>query len=127
MILVDTHVMVWLRAMPDRLSPAANAAIDRADALAISDISLWELAMLVHKGRLQPDRDTLGYLRQVAASATVLPITADVASAVATLPDDFPTRDPADRIIYATARVNEVDLVSADGGLRAFDPSVIWA
>jgi PIN domain nuclease of toxin-antitoxin system len=125
-ILLDTHAVVWLRADPDRLGPGARAAVEAADELAISDITLWELAMLVGRGRLETTDPLTTYLRAVSTSSVVLPITADVASTVAHLPESFPTRDPADRIIYATARVHELPLVSADGRLRTYDRSIIW-
>jgi PIN domain nuclease of toxin-antitoxin system len=125
-ILLDTHAVVWLRADPDRLGPGARAAVEAADELAISDITLWELAMLVSRGRLELVDPLPAYLRAVSRSSVVLPITADVATTAAQLPESFPTRDPADRIIYATARANELPLLSAGGRLRTYDPAIIW-
>lgn len=126
MTLLDTHVLVWARVRSSRLSERARHTIERADHLAISDITLWEVAMLVRKGRLQLEGSLSAYLADVARDVDVLPITARVAAAVAALPDDFPVRDPADRIIYATAGVHELPLISADGRLREWDRSVIW-
>ena len=125
MILVDTHVLVWARAARDRLSTPARLAIESAGSVVISDITLWELAMLLDKGRLSIDRPVSTYLAEVSASVTVLPITAAVASKVTDLPDGFPA-DPADRIIYATAQVHDLELVSADRSIRGADPGVIW-
>jgi PIN domain nuclease of toxin-antitoxin system len=124
-IVVDTHVLVWLRSAPERLSARARAAIDAADAIAIADISLWELAMLLQRGRLAVDRPTAAYLQEVSTSVTVLPITAAVAAFVAEQAADFPG-DPADRLIHATAAAAGVPLVSADRALRAADPAVVW-
>lgn len=126
MILLDTHVVVWMRAQPDRLGRAARQAIDTADEVAVSDITLWELAMLVSLGRLDVGQPLGGYLGEVSRTGTVLPITAAVATAVADLPSTFPTKDPADRLIYATAQVHAIPLLSADGRLTAFDDAVIW-
>ena len=126
MILADTHVVVWLRTDPDRLGAGARAAIESADEIAISDISLWELSMLVSPGRLALDLPLAAYLDGVPGSCPIRPITAAVAAAVADLPDTFPTGDPADRIIYATALVHGLPLLSADAGLLAYDETVIW-
>lgn len=126
MILADTHVVVWLRTDPDRLGAGARAAIESADEIAISGISLWELSMLVSHGRLALDLPLAAYLDDVSRSCRVLPITAAVATAVADLPETFPTGDPADRIIYATALVHGLPLLSADAGLLAHDETVIW-
>lgn len=125
MILVDTHVLVWARGARARLSTPARLAIETAGEVAISDVTLWELAMLLDKGRLSIDRPVSTYLAEVSASVTVLPITAAIAAKVTDLPDGFPA-DPADRIIYATAEVHDLALVSADRSIRGADPSVIW-
>lgn len=126
MILLDTHVLVWTRALSARLSGHARRTIQAADRLAISDITLWEIAMLVSRGRLELDGALASYLEDVARDVEVLPIAPRVAAAVAALPDAFPVRDPADRIIYATAAVHELPLVSADGKLRDWDAAVVW-
>lgn len=126
MILLDTHVLVWTRASSSRLSLQAREAVTAADRLAICDITLWEIGMLVRKGRLVLDGPVRGYLEDVARDVEVLPITPRIAAAVAGLPDAFPARDPADRIIYATAGAHELALVSADEKLREWDPTVIW-
>lgn len=126
MILLDTHVLVWTRAASSRLSQRARLTVETADRLAISDITLWEIAMLVSRGRLELDGALAPYLEDVARDVDVLPIAPRVAAAVATLPDAFPVRDPADRIIYATAAVHELPLVSADSKLREWDDSVVW-
>jgi len=126
LILLDTHVVVWMRAQPDRLSQRARTMIEGADGLAISDITLWELAMLVSLGRLEVGKPVGTYLGDVSRTSTVLPITAAVATEVADLPSTFPTKDPADRLIYATAQVHGIPLLSADGRLNAFDDTVIW-
>lgn len=115
-----------MRAQPDRLGSAARRAIDTADEVAICDITLWELAMLVSLGRLDVGQALGTYLAEVSRTSTVLPITAAVATAVADLPGDFPTKDPADRLIYATAQVRGIPLLSADRRLGAFDDAVIW-
>jgi PIN domain nuclease of toxin-antitoxin system len=124
-ILLDTHVLVWVRTVPDKLSHHARSTIEAAPALAISDITLWEVALLARRGRLRIAGGVEQHLRAIAASVQVLPLSATVAAGVAALPSEFATRDPADQIIYATAIAHDVRLVSADQQLRTYDPAVV--
>lgn len=126
LIVLDTHVLLWARAAPERLTPVAHAALEGAAGWVISDITLWEIAMLHRKGRIKLATPLAEYLREVAGEAQVLPISPAIAAAVGALPEDFPARDPADRIIYATARTHELPLVSSDRQLRSHDLAVVW-
>lgn len=121
MILVDTHVVVWLAFDRTQLSAKGVAAIDQArrseDGLAISDITLLELATLVRKGRIHLDISLESFLREVEARFVVLPITARVCAIAVELPPEYPS-DPADRIIGATALAQGVSLLTADREIR---------
>ena len=78
MILVDTHVVVWLAFDEDQISRKARSAIDvarkNADGLAISDITLLELATLASKGRIRLDISLESFLQEVESRFVVLPI-----------------------------------------------------
>lgn len=131
MLILDTCAVIFDSLDPARLTPAAKAAIEQADAdgaLAISDISLWEIAMLVAKGRLDPGTDARKYLQLVLAARRirVLPVTPEIAVCSAT-PDFCPHGDPADRIIAATAIINKAGLVTSDRKLSVVsDLHVVW-
>ena len=116
-ILVDTHVVAWLAFEQNRLSKKARAAIDDArtkeDGLAISDITLLELAMLANKGRIRMDISLESFLQEVEARFVVLPISGRACARAMGLPTTYP-KDPADRIIGATALVEGLSLVTAD-------------
>lgn len=121
MILVDTHVVVWLAFDQDQISRKARAAIDDArrsgDGLAISDITLLELATLASKGRIQLDISLESFLQEVEARFVVLPISGRACVRAIGLPTAYP-KDPADRIIGATALVEGLSLLTADRQIR---------
>lgn len=129
MIVLDTHAWLWWLAQPSKLSRAARRAIDEADTIAISTISAWEVTMLVQRGRIALDRDVATWVRQALAPArvTAAPPTADVAVAAGLLDRDGFPGDPADRLIYATARASRARLVTRDEALRRFDAhTTVW-
>jgi PIN domain nuclease of toxin-antitoxin system len=117
LILLDTHVAVWLALEPKRISAAARREIEDAETrsaeLCVCDISLLELAILESKRRFQPTIGFDAFLRQMVERFTVLPISVEVCSTIAKLPSGYP-KDPADRIIGATAWVGGMPLITAD-------------
>jgi len=121
MILVDTHVVIWLAFDQAQLSRKARAAIDDArrngDGLAISDITLLELAILASKGRLRLNISLESFLQEVEARFVVLPISGRACACAVALPAAYP-KDPADRIIGATASVKGLPLLTADREIR---------
>jgi PIN domain nuclease of toxin-antitoxin system len=127
-VVLDTHVLIYDALQPSRLSTRAGRAVRGAyGPLAASDITLWEIAMLIAKGRLDPGTDAAQFIRDVvdARAVRVLPITAEIA--VLAQSEGFSHGDPADRIIAATAMAHRASLVSADRQLakrRGLD--VIW-
>jgi PIN domain nuclease of toxin-antitoxin system len=121
MILVDTHVVVWLAFDQDQISRKARSAIDdarkNAEGLAICDITLLELATLATKGRICLDISLESFLQEVESRFIVLPISGRVCARAMALPATYP-KDPADRIIGSTALVEGLTLLTADREIR---------
>jgi PIN domain nuclease of toxin-antitoxin system len=116
--LLDTHVLLfWLAGSP-RLTEQQRGVIEGADAdnaLLLSDISMWEIATLHQLGRITLDRPLRDWLDAATAPPLVemVGITPAIAAEVAALPSRV-HRDPADRIIIATARVLGSTLLTLD-------------
>jgi PIN domain nuclease of toxin-antitoxin system len=128
-IVLDTHAWLWWAAEPVKLSRAAQDTIDHAERIGIATISCWEVAMLVEAGRIELDRPAGAWIEQALADARTqsLPLTSTVAVQAALLGREGFVGDPADRIIYATARNAGARLVTRDKSLRTFDPrGTIW-
>ena len=118
MILLDTHVWVWLAIEPKRLSRRATTAIRNATesgGISIDSISLWELAMLFANGRLRAPGTVETSVRSVVENTGVIiqEITPEIAALATMFPQTFP-QDPADRLISATARSLGLTLITKD-------------
>lgn len=120
MILLDSHVLIWAVADSKRLSRAAASAIRRArrgDGLAVSAITAYEVAWQIASGGIQGYGTVETSLLRFLEGVTMRPITAEIAALAAQFPEDYP-RDPADRLIGATARAEGLTLVTRDERIR---------
>ncbi len=120
---LDTHVWVWWHVQPERLSPAAHAALAPAagNELLLPAICVWEFAKLVEKGRIAVALPTGRWvdLALRMPGLRLAPLTPEVSVASAALPGDFHS-DPADQMIVATARIEGATLITADERIRAY-------
>ncbi len=124
-LVLDTHVWIWaVEGRVERLRPAVVREIERAAAAGrayVAAISVWEIGMLVQKGRLTLTRDVASWVTEGRRPPGVLvaALTAPIALDAANLPS-FHHGDPADRLIVATARALSARLVTSDARLLAY-------
>ena len=115
-ILLDTHLVLWALAAPERLPGAAHRLIERADVY-VSAASIWEISIKASLGKLTADpREVLAALDP--AGFLTLPISAEHAARVADLPPVH--RDPFDRLLVAQARAEPMRLLTTDTGLAGY-------
>jgi PIN domain nuclease of toxin-antitoxin system len=122
MIVVDTHIIIWNALKPEMLSGKAEKAISAAnnsDGIIFCEISLWEIAMLMHKERLSIDIEYTEFIQLILESNKYVfrGITPEIAWLSTGLFSDN-NKDPADRIIAATSIIENANLVTADNELR---------
>ncbi len=131
MIVVDTHVIIWDALKPEMLSEKASEAIARAneeDGIIFCEISLWEIAMLIKKGRIQLETSYQAFIELALKSNRYVfrGLTPQIAELSTQFPQDV-NQDPADRIIAATAIIENAPLVTADKNLRRAESiPTIW-
>lgn len=120
--LLDTHIWLWSLLEPQRLvPPVTKALMTNGGKLWLSSISVWETTVLAEKRRIELNRPTREWLSQALRKAPVheASITFEVATAAAEI--ELPHRDPADRLILATAKVFDLTLITADRTLLEQD------
>ena len=131
--LLDTHVLLWWLSGGSRLSAEAARVIQSAERLLVSPISCWEIGTLARSGRIVLDRPIASWIARVFEDRrqAVAQLTPESAGWAGSLEDARFPGDPADRLIYATAREHRIPLVSKDERLRDYaavagDVDVIW-
>jgi|WetSurMetagenome_2_1015567.scaffolds.fasta_scaffold455623_2 PIN domain nuclease of toxin-antitoxin system len=130
MILLDTHVVIWLMTDPGRLSRSAHEAILQAriagERIAYSPVSMYEIAYAVRRKRLPLNSSAAAFIEAIQGKLTMVPLTAEIAVLAAELPDPF-HGDPFDRVIAATAIVGDCVLITHDDRIRKSKAcKVLW-
>ena len=126
----DTHILIFWQDNPKKISQKALQAINKAletKSLACSDISLWEIAMLFKSNRLRNDIDAKQYMDDIILTMglKVLPITSEIATI--SQHDIFIHKDPADKLIAATAIAHNAPLITADSKLQNIEGlKIVW-
>ena len=116
-VLLDTHVVQWWSAEPERVSAQASAVLDEAEELAVAAISWYELAWLARHERITVTTPIRSWLSGLAAQVRTIGVSPAIADTALGLPSSFPS-DPADRLIFATAVEHGLRLVTKDQRVR---------
>ena len=131
-IICDTHIPIFFQDAPNHLSTLARQTFEQGiddGQLALADISLWEIAMLFDRGRLNPQAETTpsDYISDLIVGYGLAILLVSVEIAITTQSARFSHGDPADRLIAATAMVQQVPLLTKDKKLIAIpDLKTIW-
>ena len=123
MIVLDTHALLWWALDPARLSKPAADALGRMEEQGgyASSISIWELGIKVQRGQLELPITVDELARRVERGGVVELVTVHTTTWLRTLSLDWAHRDPADRVIVATALIKKVPVLTKDRTLHAFD------
>lgn len=125
-VLLDTSALLYWTLSPSSLTQKASRALAKASEICVSGISLWEIGIKAGKGKLRlplPLREFAGRLQSV---EKVLLLEVGVEDWLATVELAWDHRDPADRVVVATAMRREIPLITSDVEMRKFYPNVIW-
>lgn len=121
MQLLDTHVWLWWMAQDKRLKPQLRCAIEDAERVGVSAISLFEVAWLVQNKRIDLGCEVSWWFEQALGGSNIelLPITPAIAARAVSLETHH--SDPQDRLIIATALIHNAQLLSADQKFVLYD------
>lgn len=123
-LVLDTHILLWILLEPEEISKTIKQKITVAqnnNKLVISTISLWEIAMLNHKKRINIYEPIKNFLESITAieGLIVKDISPEIAAESTLLTDGF-HGDPADRIIVATTKILGATLLTRDQKILSF-------
>ena len=114
--LLDTHVWIWSMESPAEVGPVARALLENPEnPLFVSSISTLELARLQATGVIEPGGPLLAWIADAVEilGASTIEVSHEIAVEAYQLPGSFHS-DPADRVLVATARIHELEMLTAD-------------
>ncbi len=128
MLILDTCGLIWWTLDPEKLSDSAAKAchtISDEGAFA-SSISIWEIGIKVKKGKLDIGLSLREYARRLNTLGTLKLIPVDENIWIESVLLEWEHRDPADRVIVATAKINNLPIITKDRIIRDFYEKTIW-
>lgn len=126
MVVLDTCALIWYTLDPDSLSKKASDAIDNADEAVVSAISIWEMSVKIAKGNLEIPIPLRSYVNRLENVHDIRIAPVDHGTTLDTADLRWDHRDPADRIIVATALRLGLPLVTDDRKIRQFYKRTVW-
>ena len=114
-LILDTHIILWSAAEPQRLSPKIAEALEStSNELWYSPISVWDILVLAEKGRVSLGSNMVKAVREIFSKIPLREAPLNQEVAIQSRVVNLPQQDPADRFLAATAVVYELTLVTAD-------------
>jgi len=127
-VLLDTCGLLWYTENPEALSPDAHKCCDKiySNGAFVSSISLWEIGLKIKNGKLDIGTTIDDYTNRLKSLNTIEIIPIDENIWLKSLELDWEHRDPADRVIVATAILKNLSILTSDTTIRNFYTKVIW-
>lgn len=126
MIVLDTSALIYWSIDPTKLSTTARRAIEGAEKILVSSITIWEIALKVKRGKLTLPLPPVEYVERLRHVEKLEFRSVDVVTWLDNIELDWSHRDPADRTIVATAARLDCPLISSDGVIAEFYNQTIW-
>lgn len=126
MIVLDTCALLWRAFSPDSLSTAAAKSIEKADSILVSSISFWEIGIKIKNKKLEIPISIDQFVEQTKKVSNLEIVSIDESLWLESLKLDWKHRDPADRVIVATAKMNHSSLITNDQEISSFYSKTIW-
>lgn len=122
MILIDTHVLIWLAAQSREIPRSLRQRLDAADSILVSAVSCWEIATLASRGRIRLDQPPQLWVSELQDDSrfSLVSLSPQMALSSGDLDASGFHGDPADRLIYATALHLRVPLATKDQRIRSY-------
>jgi PIN domain nuclease of toxin-antitoxin system len=126
MIVLDTSALIFWTLDPQRLSPKAKQALEQADNILISSISLWEIALKVKRQKLDIPLPINEYVDRLLRIGNLEILAVNIQTWLDNVDLPWDHRDPADRTIVALAVRNNCPLITSDEMIANFFAKTIW-
>jgi len=126
MIVLDTSALLYWTLDPAQLSPNAEQAIEQAERILISSISVWEIALKVKRGKLKIPLTISDYVERLHRLDRLEILSVDVQTWLDNLDLPWDHRDPVDRTIVALAARSGCPLITSDSVIAGYYPKTIW-
>jgi PIN domain nuclease of toxin-antitoxin system len=126
MIVLDTSAVIFWTLDPERLSPKAKQAIEQADRILISSISIWEIALKVKRQKLVIPLSMDEYVDRLRQLGSLEILAVDIQTWLDNVDLPWDHRDPADRTIVALAARNNCPLITSDEIIADYFARTIW-
>lgn len=125
-VVLDTSALIYWTTLPDRLTEISVQAIDSAERIVISSISIWEIGIKVKKGHLEFPITIEQFAKHLESVRRVEIQAVDTETWLANLSLQWSHCDPADRTIVATAQILDAPLVTSDREMHNFYHKCVW-